>query len=530
MLAQYEDLAMKYNSKFLKRCSVSYAKQLLTPSHIFKFGWVDELSIDTKMKLVWGVLDRGGGAGGNPEDRAISLCIRRMVLQPVVNTLKDVKRQNQFIVRFALSEDKFEFRDPVRNRPLAKYRCILRYMFAGDFGSVLLSAFQAFQLSDTETTFEGIKSTQIAAMSLKNLQFFTKLCVVGEDEARFFNPYTEDWILSAKSVRNIKCTPRLGSNVLVKGIKEDEILVRIMALFVVEIRRYCHQSRGYVASFLPFLAGYLYESCGISAGDSRQYHALPHKPILFGLSRKVHLRQVSVGYEVLQESSERTFAYVTGYITPSVVIAIPETDTFGDVDISAGVQIAKEKHDEIVSRRSIEEVAACCGQRTQRAVQQQQVAEEGAASAEEEAASAQEEAASAEEEEADSAEEGEVFDEALLQSDDDNDSSGTDEDEDTECHICSSPDIDDDTMLLCDGSGEYVCLLGFRFPFYSYAHICRVWPWFPYVLSSASSTGSSRGRLVLPGVSAGITAAGTHLSATAVYQAVRRWCFRISGI
>ena len=72
MLAQYEDLAMKYAPAFIKRCSVSFAKQLLTPAQIFKFGTTDELSIDSKMKTVLSAIDKTGGSGGNPEQRAIT--------------------------------------------------------------------------------------------------------------------------------------------------------------------------------------------------------------------------------------------------------------------------------------------------------------------------------------------------------------------------------------------------------------------------------------------------------------------------
>ena len=85
MLAQYEDLAIKYNKKFLLKCSVSYMKQFLTPMAIWKFGWVDELSIDSRMKYVFEKISKSGGSGGSPEFQAVKCQLRDMAVQPIVN-------------------------------------------------------------------------------------------------------------------------------------------------------------------------------------------------------------------------------------------------------------------------------------------------------------------------------------------------------------------------------------------------------------------------------------------------------------
>jgi hypothetical protein len=68
MLAQYEDLALKYHPNYLNKCSVSYMKQLLTPAAIWKFGWVDELSIDSRVKILNQKIGKAGGSGGSPEE------------------------------------------------------------------------------------------------------------------------------------------------------------------------------------------------------------------------------------------------------------------------------------------------------------------------------------------------------------------------------------------------------------------------------------------------------------------------------
>ena len=69
LLAQFEFLCAKYNSKSLKNVGVSYTKLLVVPAAILKFGWTDELSIDCCMKGIWGKVGALGGAGCEPGDR-----------------------------------------------------------------------------------------------------------------------------------------------------------------------------------------------------------------------------------------------------------------------------------------------------------------------------------------------------------------------------------------------------------------------------------------------------------------------------
>jgi hypothetical protein len=72
LCAQFEDWCAKYAKRFLKKLSVSYIKLLTVPAAIWKHGWTDELAIDSRMKLIWGAVGVTGGAGGNPEEWALT--------------------------------------------------------------------------------------------------------------------------------------------------------------------------------------------------------------------------------------------------------------------------------------------------------------------------------------------------------------------------------------------------------------------------------------------------------------------------
>lgn len=49
---------------------IHYLIQLLLFVEIWKFGWIDGLFIDSRMKTFWGKISTSGGAGGaNPEEQ-----------------------------------------------------------------------------------------------------------------------------------------------------------------------------------------------------------------------------------------------------------------------------------------------------------------------------------------------------------------------------------------------------------------------------------------------------------------------------
>lgn len=78
LCAQYEDVCAKYAPQFLNNMSVSYIKILLVADMIWKWGWNDELSIDTRMKSFWSAVGVVGGAGCNAEEWAVKGYLRSL--------------------------------------------------------------------------------------------------------------------------------------------------------------------------------------------------------------------------------------------------------------------------------------------------------------------------------------------------------------------------------------------------------------------------------------------------------------------
>ena len=105
MCAQYELLALKYSPRFVRKCCISYIKMLLTPSAIFKFGYVWEVSIDARMKSVWGVVSKKGGAGSNPEDWAVTGYLRNMALLPLLQATRLSKLRRSVFVKFMIADN-----------------------------------------------------------------------------------------------------------------------------------------------------------------------------------------------------------------------------------------------------------------------------------------------------------------------------------------------------------------------------------------------------------------------------------------
>ena len=105
------------------------------------------------------------------------------------------------------------------------YRRILRSMYAGEIGSALVGAFRRFNVD--------VEDSAIGSLPLEHLQFYSKMREQGSADGKFFNTCEYDGQQSTKSMRNMKCTPRVGSYALVSGYCSREILIRIMVLFFV---------------------------------------------------------------------------------------------------------------------------------------------------------------------------------------------------------------------------------------------------------------------------------------------------------
>jgi len=174
-MAQYESLAAERSPKFVPKCCISYAKMLLIPSglllpcifkrheelqtnapffllhcnlEIWKFGFIDGLAIDERMKTFWGKISKSGGAGSNPETEAIKGYVRMLNLLPTRMTLRDESRHKQIFLHFSLTPS-FEYHAPVAFHLSTQhnYAAALKYMFAGDIGSEMQRACQSFDVA-----------------------------------------------------------------------------------------------------------------------------------------------------------------------------------------------------------------------------------------------------------------------------------------------------------------------------------------------------------------------------------------------
>jgi hypothetical protein len=273
--------------------------------------------------------------------------------------LHDAQRQKEVFVHFKVA-NRYRFQSPIlteksakQRREAAHYRAVLLSMYAGDIGTALAAAFRNF---NTDTA-DG----QISSFSLEDLMFYRKLRMQGEADGRFFNTYTYDWYSATLGAqgRNNRCVPRVGSYALVSGVGHSEILVRItvrlscvcfraycylflQALFVIAEENYKLGTPGYKGRLYPMVAGYRMFRSGSTVGHCRQYKYNSRRPIIFALCNGVSLRQVTVGYELHAKAvPDRHVEYLTGCVDPNVVVAIPETGLFDDLNIAVATMIAK---------------------------------------------------------------------------------------------------------------------------------------------------------------------------------------------
>ena len=170
---------------------------------------MDGLSIDTKMKEVWGKIGKLGGSGGNPEEWAIKGVLRGLALRPIINRMKDEGRMREAFFHFHVSP-LFQFHNPVLSssrKSAAEYAALLKYRFGGDFGTVLQSAFDVygFQVS-------------VKSIAFSKLQFFHKLRIKGQAEEKCFRTYIRDSRTAAQVASGNATVPRVGSNAIVHGL------------------------------------------------------------------------------------------------------------------------------------------------------------------------------------------------------------------------------------------------------------------------------------------------------------------------
>lgn len=183
-------------------------------AEIWRFGFIDGLVIDERMKNFWGKISRSGGAGSNPEMQAVKCYVRMIALLKEKMKVRDEVRMKEAFLHF-VSSPKFEFHRPLvqsNTQAHAQYVGILKGMFAGNFGSELARASTVFR------SFVAISPSDVSSLPFSKLQFFEKLQLYGESAQKYFRTYIGDVKNAKKTLRNVASTPRCGSTVIVSGL------------------------------------------------------------------------------------------------------------------------------------------------------------------------------------------------------------------------------------------------------------------------------------------------------------------------
>ena len=181
--------------------SVSYIKLLTIPmAIILKFGWTDELSIDTRMKGIWGLVGVSGGSGCNPEEYAVKGFLRSLAL---LEFRMQLAEERSLKTRHICPKNtKFKLFLPGDS---GKYITDLQLMFAGNIGAALARAFST--VCHDESLIGEVRS-----VSLHRLHFFDALGVAGEDSSKFFRTLEADW----RHINHLG-VPRNGCRIYVTG-------------------------------------------------------------------------------------------------------------------------------------------------------------------------------------------------------------------------------------------------------------------------------------------------------------------------
>jgi len=221
LCAQYEYLCATYLPRFLKKLSVSYIKLLTVPVAIWKHGWTDELAIDSRMKTIWGSVGVTGECKGTTEEWALKAFLRSLSLLEARLEMKDEHSTKSTFVQFKRCPN-FQFHSQVfesQTLKKATYVSFLKYMYAGDVGKEISDAFQR-----CASNWDDEVVAEVRSMSLWHLHFFEKLCITGEDSTKCFNTFQCDIL----KCRRYGCIPRAGANMIVRGVHDGPIMIRIM--------------------------------------------------------------------------------------------------------------------------------------------------------------------------------------------------------------------------------------------------------------------------------------------------------------
>jgi hypothetical protein len=202
--------------------SVSYIKLLAVPSLIWKFGWTDELSIDSRMKGIWGLVGSTGGAGCNPEEWAIKGYLRSFALVKVRMALADERTRRTVFLQPAIAR-KWRLVHHLHQRTI-DYINALQFLCAGNIGVAIQQAFRDLDYPCKEVI------EKARSVCLHNLHYFDAVYNAFEDRKKYFRTYAADFSRS-----NHVGVPRIGSRVFVTGApKLPPMMITIVVSVVSE--------------------------------------------------------------------------------------------------------------------------------------------------------------------------------------------------------------------------------------------------------------------------------------------------------
>jgi hypothetical protein len=199
-----------------------------------------EVSIDAKMKSIWGVVSKKGGAGSNPEDWAVTGYLRSMALLPLLQATRLSNLRKVIFIKFTIA-DNIQFHSLPSNSSLGLwangsdfYYSILLSMFGGNIGTALNTA-----VNTAGYNFPGVN---FRTTELKSVQYFEQLKITNSAAARYFNTYRFDWNEKGHSNRNVACRPRVGSDCQIRRKGEEAYqLIRIMVSVArKDVQQYYH--------------------------------------------------------------------------------------------------------------------------------------------------------------------------------------------------------------------------------------------------------------------------------------------------
>jgi len=355
MMAQFEVLAMKRSSKFLKGkyLSCSYMKELLKCYEIWKFGLSKQrngLSIDEISKIIKQPIDPTGGAGGNAEQAMLRGWLRRLALHKTTEQQRQEKesRSNatqvpcgELLVNLGHGSAAPRFALSGKCNPTISGLCEAAFLlsFGATWGIVLSRLVAETKSDDLGVTSEqhGAAVQELPSAGLNKVAWYK--CIHPADFAKkhYFNIESHDEMSSARSARSSFCTPRVGSNVWVRGTRP--FLLRIIGILRIKAGG---ADFTFIFGHEYKLGNKIHECC-----DTVEYPPRGGPRTLL-LTKNIELEQVATGCIMEVEPRPGAVPFFTGFTNPHLRILTRLDTPFEGMDIQAEVDAAKAIHENIV--------------------------------------------------------------------------------------------------------------------------------------------------------------------------------------